>query len=129
MKLLLLGVFGCLGMVVSEPILAEAGMENMPWYAQFGLCGLFGGILLYAIGKVLPKISEDGAAAAVKVAIEHKEESIRVAEIHARSAAEIGDKLDALGTTMEGVKAEIRAGNDSQLALLRNALAQQKGQA
>lgn len=105
-KLIAFSIVGLLGSAASKPLLAEAAAVDMPWPAQFGLCSLFGWMLWWAMAKTIPQISKDAKDAAIEASKSH-------------SAS-----LDNLSEKMEGVRAEIRAGNDSQLALLRNVLQQ-----
>ena len=107
-------IVGFLGSLVSRPLLAEASID-MPWPAQFGLCGLFGGLLWWALAKTVPQMSKD-----------NKEAIIAAAEIHATALCELGKKVDESRASTDGVRAEIKAGNDSQLGMLRQLVMQGK---
>ena len=84
--------------------------EPVSIVGQFGICGIFASLLWWAIAKTIPQISADNRAAAEATANAHKE-----------AAGIITEKLSQ-------VQAEIRAGNDSQLALLRNVVQQNRQQ-
>jgi hypothetical protein len=88
--LLAAALFGFAG----SPLLAQATETSLPWYADLGVCGLLGSIVWWLIAKTIPKMTDD-----LKT-----------------TCGDLGDKFEK---GMDGVKAEIRAGNDSQLALLR----------
>jgi hypothetical protein len=114
MKIMLaVSIAGLLGV----PILAETTIPQMPWYAQFGLCGLFGGLLFYAMSKLIPQISADSKEAAIRVAAENKAAMVESAALNAEA-------LERVANGQEGIRAEIRAGNDAQLALLRTMVQQ-----
>ena len=98
-----------LGLVggMSQRALADAvSIDPLPWTAQLGVCGGCLTILLVTIWRVIPKMAEENR----------------------KSIEEMSDRhvaaLDGVGDKLEGVRSEIRAGNDSQLALLRNVLHQ-----
>ena len=87
-------------------------IPSLPTGSDTVATAALGGVIAWLLGKVIPKLSDD-----------HRDAMIQSAKTHAES-------LDNLSEKMEGVRAEIRAGNDSQLALLRNVLHQGKqGQA
>ncbi len=98
------GIVGLLAGTFGEGLVANVTGADMPWFAQFGLCGLFGGMLWWSIAKTVPQLSKDNREAVVE------------------SAKVNADAMGDLSTKMESVRAEIRAGNDSQLALLRGVL-------
>ena len=91
---------------------ADGVIPSLPTGSDTVATAALGGVIAWLLGKVIPKLSDD-----------HRDAMIQSAKTHAES-------LDNLSEKMEGVRAEIRAGNDSQLALLRNVLHQGKqGQA
>lgn len=91
---------------------ADGVIPSLPTGSDTVATAALGGVIAWLLGKVIPKLSDD-----------HRDAMIQAAKTHAES-------LDNLSDKMEGVRAEIRAGNDSQLALLRNVLHQGKqGQA
>lgn len=97
----LVGLTGLIGAGTGAMnILADAAGVEMPWPAQFGLCGLFGGLLWWTMAKTIPKISEDNKAAAVEAA-----------RIHADSYRSVSDGLAR-------VEAAISTGNEAQLGML-----------
>jgi hypothetical protein len=116
-------VYYAIGLAISAPaakysvawwnIVAQADgvIPSLPNGSDTVATAALGGVIAWLLGKVIPKLSDD-----------HKEAMIQSAKTHA-------DSLDNLSEKMEGVRAEIRAGNDSQLALLRNVLHQGKQQA
>lgn len=83
-------------------------IPSLPTGADTVATAALGGVIAWLLGKVIPKLSDD-----------HKDAMIQSAKTHAES-------LDKLGGKMEDVRAEIRAGNDSQLALLRSVVHQGK---
>lgn len=113
--MLAISISGLLGTWAGGPLLAEAGGIEMPWPAQFGLCGLFGGLLWWAIAKTIPQVSKD-----------NKDAVIAAAEVHATALGELGKKVDEARASTDGVRTEIKAGNDSQLGMLRQLVMQGK---
>ncbi len=107
----LLAMTGLLATVTGAfNVLADAAGVEMPWPAQFGLCGLFGGLLWWALAKTIPKISDDNKAAAVEAA-----------KIHADAYNRMSDRLG-------GVQTSIDKGNDAQLGMLRALVQNTKSQ-
>lgn len=91
---------------------ADGVIPSLPTGSDTVATAALGGVIAWLLGKVIPKLSDD-----------HKDAMIQAAKTNAEAIDNLSDK-------MEGVRAEIRAGNDSQLALLRNVLHQGKqGQA
>jgi hypothetical protein len=82
----------------TQPLFAQVvHVDPMPWSAQLGVCGGCLTILFFTIVRVIPKMAEEN-----------------------RKCMEgVSEKMcDGL----EGVRTEIRAGNDSSLAIMRNYL-------
>ena len=114
------GGYWLLGAAVSAPamkfvvgywnVLAQTDgvIPALPTVSDTVATGALGGVIAWLLGRVSPKLSDD-----------HKDAMIQSAKTHAES-------LDKLGGKMEDVRAEIRAGNDSQLALLRSVVRQGK---
>lgn len=91
---------------------ADGVIPSLPTGSDTVATAALGGVIAWLLGRVIPKLSDD-----------HKAAMIESSKNHAESIDKLGDK-------MEGVRAEIRAGNDSQLALLRSVVHQGKqGQA
>jgi hypothetical protein len=120
--MLFVSIFGMLGSAATRRVLAETAAVDMPWFAQFGLCGVFASLLWWALAKTLPRLSEDNKEAARIVASEAKESAVQSAKIHAEALSQLCGKLDDVVMETRGTTAEIRAGNDSQLALLRSVI-------
>ncbi|MBA3481703.1 MAG: hypothetical protein H0T51_07800 [Pirellulales bacterium] len=121
-----ISIVGMVGSLMSRPLANAVGVD-MPWFAQFGLCGVFAMLLWWSLAKTQPQISADNKEAARIVAAEAKEAAVKAATIHACALETLCGKLDDVVAEAKGTTAEIRAGNDAQLALLRNMLHQQKG--
>jgi hypothetical protein len=111
--------------VLADAIHAAAGVD-MPWFAQFGLCGLFGFILFYTIAKLLPSKDAAHNKAMVEVAKVHADAKVEAARIMSAAMDGLAEEFRALRDDQQkngdATRAEIRAGNDSQLALLRASL-------
>lgn len=90
---------------------ADGMIPALPTGSDTVATAALGGVIAWLLGRVIPKLSDDHKAAMIEAGRSHAE------------------ALDKLGEKMEGVRAEIRAGNDSQLALLRNVIHQGKQQA
>ncbi|MBA3481482.1 MAG: hypothetical protein H0T51_06680 [Pirellulales bacterium] len=119
----------------AAPVVAQAGV--VPDWNQIGVSGGLGAALLYLLTKMIPgmvadhkeslkAIAGEHKEAAAKVAGEAKEAAVKAAELHSSALTSLCGKLDEVVETNIGVKAEIRAGNDSQLALLRSVVHQTK---
>lgn len=74
-----------------------------------------GGVIAWLLAKTIPKLSDDHRAALQDAAKTHAEAMDRVTDTTVAA-------IDKLNATMEGVRSEVRAGADSQLALLRATL-------
>lgn len=117
------GGYWLVGVAVSAPAMkyavswwnviaqADGVIPSLPTGSDTVATAALGGVIAWLLGRVIPKLSDD-----------HRDAMIQAGKDHAAS-------LDKLGEKMEGVRAEIRAGNDSQLALLRNVIHQGKQQA
>jgi hypothetical protein len=127
---------GLLAGLAQRPIAAALDVDPMPWGAQFGICGCCLTIVFFLVARVIPKMADKSAEALRAAAAEHRESVREAAEIHrvsvcesaritAEAMGELSTKITDLDKTTEGVRTEIKAGNDSQLALLRNVLHKQ----
>jgi hypothetical protein len=104
-------LFSCLGVMfgLTQPTLSQVvPMDPMPWTAQLGVCGGCLTILFFAVVRVIPRVTERANETMTKISEMNQDAVKEAAEINAAA--------------LEGVRAEIRGGNDSQLALLRNVL-------
>lgn len=75
-------IVGLLVSTASDRLLASTLETDMPWFAQFGLCGLFGALLWWKIARTDPETAK-AQAAAVETA----------AKIHAEALGEVKDEL------------------------------------
>lgn len=87
----------------------------LPHGSDVASAATLGGVIAWLLAKTIPKISEDARDAHIEVAKLHSEAMDRIAESNVAA-------IDKLNATMEGVRSEVRAGADSQLALLRATL-------
>lgn len=99
-------------------VLAQAApTPEVEWYerlSQFGFAGLCLGIIFYILARTLPEMLK-----------QHQVSLQSVVDAHTKCV----DGLSCnLGEKMDHMAAEIRAGNDSQLALLRANLHKKDGQ-
>ncbi len=88
-------IVGLLATTAAEPLISS----DMPWFAQFGLCGLFGALLWWKIAKTDIQISAD-----------HKE------------------GMKALGSEISGLRDDVKDGQAATTSLLREALFQNRHQ-
>lgn len=123
---LTVSIIGLVGAAWSRPLAQAVGVD-MPWFAQFGLCGLFGSLLWWALARTLPQVSADSKEAAIRAAVEHKEGQVEAAKVHAEALAVVCEKLDAVCDESKLVRAAIDGGNGAQLALLRTVIHNQQG--
>ena len=97
-------ITGMIG-AVAQPRLADAvGTAEMPWFAQFGLCGLFGALLWWCHAKTIPSITRDHVEATEKVCRTFESEG-------KQTRSEIS-----------GLRQDITSSNNSQLEFLRDCL-------
>lgn len=104
--------FSILGLLVStlgESVVSERLGVDMPWFAQFGLGGLFGAMLWWSMAKTIPKITSDA-----------RESVIQAAQINADAMGELKDEF-------HGFRNDVKGGQDATLSLLREALFQNRG--
>ncbi len=102
-------IVGLLASTLGESAMSERLGVDMPWFAQFGLCGLFGGMLWWSMAKTIPKITSDA-----------RESVIQAAQINADAMGELKDEF-------HGFRNDVRSGQDATLSLLREALFQNRG--
>lgn len=102
-------IVGLILTTFGQAAVAERIGADMPWFAQFGLCGLFGAMLWWSMARTIPKITSDA-----------KESVIEAAKIN---AAAMGD----LKTEFHGFRNDVKDGQDATLNLLREALFQNRG--
>ena len=105
--LIALSLSGIVATVASRPALAEVGVAEPVW-TQVSALAVLASLLWYGMTRLIPQLGTDNKDAAAKLAAEHKEATALVVA----AIAENGEKI-------EGVRAEIRAGNDSTLAMHR----------
>jgi hypothetical protein len=103
-----ISIAGLITLITGQPLLAEVGATDMPWFAQFGLCGLFGSRLWWCIAKTLPNVAK-----------EWREATIESARISAAAVAE-------LKAEMHGMRGDFNDAQDANLSLLRECLRGQK---
>jgi hypothetical protein len=75
-------IVGLLASTASDRLLATAIEADMPWFAQFGLCGLFGALLWWKIAKTDIQTAERQADAVESAA-----------KIHADALGEVKDEI------------------------------------
>ena len=102
-------ISGLLASTAGDAILAEAVGADMPWFAQFGLCGLFGALLWWKIAKSDVEVARSSASAVTEAA-----------KIHATALGEVKDEL-------VGMRSDQNSSQAATNALLREALFNQKG--
>lgn len=103
-------IVGMLGSLASGPIAESVAGVDMPWPAQFGLCGLFGGLLWWHMAKTAPAVAESHAKAVDSLCAKHEAANTR------------------LCNEIQGLRDDNRDFNDKQIALLRECLIQQRKQ-
>jgi hypothetical protein len=113
-------------LVGAPPVLAETVTPPVLDYTQLGVQGALIGVIVYLLKGVLPQYSKDAKDAVVEAAREHKEAQVKVAELNKESAGSIVEAVGTLTEETRAVRNEIRAGNDSQLGLLRTVVLNQK---
>ena len=104
-----LSIVGLLASALGETVVSERLGVVMPWFAQFGLCGLFGAMLWWSMAKTIPKITSDA-----------RESVIEAAKINADAMGELKDEF-------HGFRNDVKSGQDATLSLLREALFQNRG--
>lgn len=102
-------ILGLLAGTFGDAVIAERIGADMPWFAQFGLCGLFGAMLWWSMAKTIPKITSDA-----------KEAVIEGAKINAEAMSE-------MKTEFHGFRADVKEGHDATLNLLREVIFQNRG--
>jgi hypothetical protein len=102
-------ILGLLASTAGDTILAEAVGADMPWFAQFGLCGLFGALLWWKIAKSDIEVAKT-ASEAVKEA----------AKVHADALGEVKDEL-------VGMRSDFNVNQASTQSLLKEALFPKRG--
>lgn len=104
-----ISILGLLASTLGESVVSEKLGVDMPWFAQFGLCGLFGAMLWWSMAKTIPKITSDA-----------RESVIEAAKINADAMGELKDEF-------HGFRNDVKSGQDATLSLLREALFQTRG--
>lgn len=102
-------IVGLILTTFGQAAVAERIGADMPWFAQFGLCGLFGAMLWWSMARTIPKITSDA-----------KEAVIEGAKINA-------DAMRELKTEFHGFRNDVKDGQDATLSLLRESLFQNRG--
>lgn len=102
-------ILGLILTTFGQSVVAERIGADMPWFAQFGLCGLFGAMLWWSMARTIPTITRDA-----------KDAVIEGAKINAESMRE-------LKTEFQGFRNDVKDGQDATLSLLREALMQNRG--
>lgn len=94
---------------------SSPGVPSLPNGSDVASAATLGGVIAWLLAKTIPKLSDD-----------HREAMTAAAKTHADAMDRVTDTtiaaIDKLNSTMEGVRSEVRAGADSQLALLRATL-------
>jgi hypothetical protein len=121
-SMLAISIVGLVFGATTAPLVAEATGTMTNW-EQLGVSGALGAALMYILAKMIPKMIEDHKESLTIIAAEHKEAARLVAseaKDAALRAAELhSDALTSLCGKLDGVTTEIKAGNDSQLAMMR----------
>lgn len=90
-------ITAAIGSLAVGPIAEVVAGVEMPWPAQFGLCGLFGGMLWWHMAKTVPQILDT----------------------HERTAKGLSDQIS-------GMRDDNRDFADKQLAMLRECLIEKR---
>lgn len=104
-----ISILGLLAGTFGESVVSERMGVDMPWFAQFGLCGLFGAMLWWSMAKTIPNITRDA-----------RESVIEAAKINAEVMGELKDEF-------HGLRADVMDGQSATRDLLREALFQNRG--
>jgi hypothetical protein len=104
-----ISILGLLASTAGDAILANALDADMPWFAQFGLCGLFGAMLWWKIAKSDVETAKVQAAAVESAA-----------RIHAEALGDVKDEL-------VGMRSDQNSSQAATHALLRDALFEKRG--
>jgi hypothetical protein len=59
-------IVGLILTTFGQAAVAEHIGADMPWFAQFGLCGLFGAMLWWSMARTIPKITSDAKEAVIE---------------------------------------------------------------
>lgn len=104
-----ISILGLLAGTFGESVVPERMGVDMPWFAQFGLCGLFGAMLWWSMAKTIPNITKDAREAVVEAA-----------KINAEAMGDLKEEF-------QGLRGDVNRDNEAKMALLREALFRNQG--
>lgn len=115
-----ISILGLLAGTFGESVVSERLGVDMPWFAQFGLCGLFGAMLWWSMAKTIPTITKEAQETVVNITRDAREAVVEAAKINAEAMGDLKEEF-------HGLRGDVNRDNEAKMALLREALFRNQG--
>jgi len=104
-------------LVVSQPTLAVTTqtMDPLSAWAQLGVCGMFGTILMWVLARTIPTLVEKNTQAMVQMSIKHS-------EAIEKTGMNTKDGLHELATEVKHLGDSVESNMKQQISMLHKAL-------